>query len=96
MRIYTSGCPHIQIRLMYIIAFPPALVVKKCIPNNLSRLSRVMVAVKIGKTVTTKIMLHKDVQVNMGIRIRVIPGALILRIVTIKLIPPIVVPIPDT
>jgi len=33
IRMYTSGCPHTQIRLMYIITLPPKPVVKKWVPR---------------------------------------------------------------
>jgi len=33
IRMYTSGWPHTQIRLMYIIALPPSSFVKKCMPR---------------------------------------------------------------
>src|SRR3989344_2035647 len=95
INMYTSGCPHIQIRLVYIIGSPPAVVVKKCVPKYRSKNNKKSVAVSRGKTVTAMIMLHRDPQVNKGIFLSVIPGARILRIVIIKLIAPSVVPIPE-
>src|SRR3989344_8187386 len=95
INMYTSGCPHIQIRLVYIMGSPPAVVVKKCVPRYRSKNSKNRVAVRSGKTVTAMIMLHNDPQVNNGIFHRVIPGARILSIVIIKLMAPSVVPIPE-
>ncbi len=45
------------------------------------------VAVSIGNANTTRTILESTVQVKIGMRIKVIPGARILRIVVIKLMP---------
>src|SRR3990167_5804070 len=94
-RIYTSGCPHAQIRLIYIMGFPPISDVKKCMPSNRSSERSVSVTVKIGKANATSDMLHSTDHAKIGIFISVMPGARILNIVTIKLIPDNKLPIPD-
>lgn len=93
-RIYTSGCPHIQIRLTYIIILPPNDDVKKCMAPKRSRKRSPSVAVKTGKAATTSIILASAVHTKIGIFIRVIPGARFFNIVTIKFIPERRVPIP--
>ena len=74
-------------RLMYIIGFPPPYEVKKCIPANRSKKSIPKVPVRIGNANITRTMLAATVHTKIGIRIKVIPGARIVRIVVKKLIP---------
>ena len=95
IRIYTSGCPHAQIRFTYIIWFPPRPLVKNAVPKYLSSVNKVIVTVKIGNAMIINTFADKDVQVNTGICINFIPGARILRIVTKKFTPVSNVPIPD-
>lgn len=57
--------------------------------------SNATVTVKIGKEAIIRMLAHRDARVNTGILNIVIPGARILMMVTKKLIPVKVVPIPD-
>ena len=92
--MYTSGCPHAQIRLIYIIALPPRSVVKKCIPNTLSSDKSPSATVSIGKAKTTNSIEPSAVQVNIGMRLSVMPGARRRIMVTIKFMPDSRVPRP--
>ncbi len=54
-----------------------------------------MVAVRIGNEAIIRTLAHSDVQVKIGMRNRVMPLVRIFRMVTKKLMPVSVVPIPD-
>ena len=56
--------------------------------------SRASTAVSTGKAATIKTFVHSAVQVNTGIFIKVMPGARIFTIVTIRLMPDNSVPTP--
>src|SRR5436305_10713538 len=85
--IYTSGCPHNQNKFTHNIGLPPPPTVKKCVPNRRSNIPSASATVKIGNDAQMRTEAIKEVHVNIGIFISVMPGALIFKIVTIKLIP---------
>ncbi|MNJ75258.1 hypothetical protein D3C77_723230 [compost metagenome] len=69
--------------------------VKNCEPNIRSNITNANATVRTGNANTIITLVIRTDQVNIGIFIKVMPGARILRIVAIKLIPVINVPIPD-
>ncbi|MNE84089.1 hypothetical protein D3C80_1809600 [compost metagenome] len=69
-------------------------IVKNCEPNKRSNVISAKATVNTGKANTIITLVIRTDQVNIGIFINVIPGARILRMVAIKLIPVINVPIP--
>ena len=73
---------------------PPSPLVKKCMPRSRSSPRSAHTTVSAGKAKVIRMLAQRAVQVNSGIRIKVIPGARRLRIVTTKLMPVIVVPMP--
>ena len=75
---------------------PPPARVKKCMPRLRSSASRVQVTVRAGNANTIRTLAHSAVQVKIGMRISVIPGARRRRIVTTKLMPVSVLPAPLT
>ena len=85
--IYTSGCPQIQKLFAQSISIPPFVVEKNCVPKRRSNIICASETVKVGNA--NNIMTHviRADQVNMGIFQIDIPGALILIMVTMKLIP---------
>ncbi|MOA16262.1 hypothetical protein D3C78_1364660 [compost metagenome] len=93
--IYTSGWPHTQNKLAQSISIPPLAIVKNCEPNIRSNIINANATVRTGNANTIITLVIRTDQVNIGIFIKVMPGARILRIVAIKLIPVINVPIPD-
>lgn len=68
---------------------------KKCAPKKRSRNNSANVTVRIGNAKIIVTQLENTDHVNIGIFIKVIPGARILIIVTIKLIPVAKLPIPE-
>ncbi|MOA07735.1 hypothetical protein D3C78_1274510 [compost metagenome] len=93
--MYTSGWPHTQNRLAHSISIPPLAIVKNWDPNSRSNIINARATVNTGKANTMITFVINTDQVNIGIFIKVMPGARILRIVAIKLIPVIRVPIPE-
>lgn len=77
------------------MGLPPPPAVKKCMPKERSKDSKISVMVRIGKAEITRIILHRDVQTNIGIFISVIPGARIFKTVTRKLMPESKLPRPE-
>ena len=75
--------------------FPPASLVKKCMPKMRSRPSMMQATVRAGKAKIIKMLVQSPVQVKSGMRIKVMPGARSLMIVTIKLMPVRVEPTPE-
>ena len=76
-----------QIQKIGLHAVPPAATDNVIIACN--------IAAKIGKTETIRTELKSEVHVNIGIFIKVMPGARFFMIVTRKLIPPRSVPRPE-
>src|SRR5580692_13007087 len=68
IKMYTSGCPQHQMRLMYIIGLPPSSGVKKWNPQYRSSSSSAKVAVRIGKAATISRLEANAVQQNTGMR----------------------------
>ena len=83
--MYTSGCPNTQKRCCHNTTLPPLATLKKLNMKYLSKVSSINATVITGKANTKRIAVMKLIQVNKGNRIIVIPGALMLIIVTIKL-----------
>ncbi|MNI99135.1 hypothetical protein D3C73_1581400 [compost metagenome] len=77
------------------MTLPPFSGSKKFPPKSLSNISSTSPTVIAGKANKMSPEVTKVVQANRGIRINVIPGALMLMMVTRKLIPPIRVPMPE-
>ncbi len=73
---------------------PPSPLVKKCMPKTRSSSSRAATTVSAGKAKAIRTLVQSAVQVNSGIRISVMPGARLLRMVTMKLMPVSVEPMP--
>ncbi|MMZ65073.1 hypothetical protein D1872_274510 [compost metagenome] len=76
------------------ISIPPFAIVKNCEPNIRSNIMSASATVRTGKANRMMTQVMSTDQVNIGMRIKVMPGARILRIVAIKLTPVISVPIP--
>src|SRR5271168_1480380 len=68
IRMYTSGCPHAQMRLTYIMGLPPPSFVKKWNPRYRSRSNMAKVAVSIGNAATMRRFEASAVQQNTGMR----------------------------
>ena len=92
--MYTSGCPNSQKRFTNCMGIPPCPNVKNDEPNSRSNRVSSKAIVKGGKAKIIKAPVTKTVQTNIGIRIKVMPGARIRNIVVMKLMPVMVVPIP--
>ena len=73
---------------------PPSAFVKKCMPIVRSSHSSAHTTVRAGKAKIIRTLVQRAVQANNGIRIKFMPGARRLRIVTTKLMPVSVVPMP--
>ena len=92
--MYTSGCPKNQKMCWNITGSPPPAASKKLVPKNLSVSTMVTAPAKTGITAISKNAVINHVHTNSGIFIQVIPGARILKMVTITLIAPIMDEIP--
>ena len=66
---------------------PPPAGTKKCVPKKRSNMSSTSATVITGKAVITRNWVTSVIQLNTGRRIIFIPGARMLRIVTMKLKP---------
>ena len=86
--MYTSGCPKNQKRCWKSTGSPPSAALKKAVPKFLSVSNIVMAPAKTGNDNSNKTAVTSIDQTNKGILCKVIPGALILKIVVIKLIAP--------
>ena len=73
---------------------PPPPLVKKCMPSVRSSTSIAHTTVRAGKAKVIRTLEHKAVQVNSGMRMNVMPGARCLKMVTMKLMPVSVEPMP--
>ena len=83
--MYTSGCPKSQNRCCQSTGSPPAAGTKKFAPKKRSSISSVTATVMMGKASTSSTMVTRLIHVNSGIRMRVMPGARMLTMVTKKL-----------
>ena len=88
IKIYTSGWPKTQNKCCHKRGSPPAPGAKNCVPNILSKASSIKAIVITGIAVTSSMDVINAIQVNTGILIKVIPGALMFIIVTRKFKPP--------
>ena len=85
IKMYTSGCPKTQKRCCHKTTDPPFATLKKLNAKYLSKVSSIRATVITGKAKTKSIAVMNDIHVNRGNLIHVIPGALKLIIVTMKL-----------
>ena len=86
-KIYTSGWPKIQNRCCHNNGSPPNSGVKKVAPNNRLKVSKKSATAITGIAKTKSNCTTNIIQVKTGILKRVIPGARMLKIVTVRLIP---------
>ena len=85
--MYTSGWPKIQKRCCQSKGSAPAAGAKKSVPKKRSNMRRMSATVMAGKASTTRNCTTSDIQMKTGMRIRVMPGARMLTMVTMKLKP---------
>ena len=88
--MYTSGCPKNQNICWYITGSPPPAALKNAVPKCLSVRIIVMAPANTGITAIKRYAVINHVQTNKGIFIRVMPGALIFKMVVTMLILPII------
>ena len=93
-RMYTSGCPQNQNRCWYSSTLPPAWGAKKAVPKRRSSSRRPAANVTAGTANSTMEAIERIDHTKMGTRLIVIPGARILKAVTMKLTAPTVVEMP--
>src|SRR5579875_2824382 len=84
IRIYTSGWPKDQKRCCQSSGSPPKPAWKKCVPAWRSIRNRTAAAVRLGRAKSSRNEVIMVIQTKSGIRLIVIPGARILKIVTTK------------
>ena len=89
MRMYTSGCPKIQNRCCQSNGSAPASTLKNWAPKSRWNISRNSATVMTGMANTSRNCTTRIIQVKIGIFIRVMPGARMLRMVTIRLSAPV-------
>ena len=92
--MYTSGWPKNQNTFCHSRALPPREASKNTVPRCRSANSMMRPAVRTGAARTTNREVARTLQQNGGMRNIVMPGARILRIVTMKLIPPRIEAVP--
>ncbi len=85
IRMYTSGWPKIQNRCCHRMGSPPPEGTKKWVPKKRSNMSRMSATVITGKASSSRTIVMKLIQTNIGIRMSRMPGARRLTIVTKKL-----------
>ena len=85
IRMYTSGWPNTQKRCCQRIGFAPAPGTKKFAPKKRSNISSISATVITGNARIRRKDVTSVIQVNRGSRMKPMPGALMLRMVTIKL-----------
>src|SRR3981189_1260367 len=73
---------------------PPSPLVKKCMPSVRSSTSIAHTTVRAGKAKVIRKLEHKAVHVNSGMRMNVMAGARCVKMVTMKLMPVSVEPMP--
>ena len=86
--MYTSGWPNSQKRCCHSSGLPPAAGLKKLAPKCRSNISRNSATVMTGMANSSRNGATSVIQVKIGMRISVIPGARMLRIVTMRLTAP--------
>ena len=85
IRMYTSGWPKIQNRFWYMSGSPPAAALKKFVWKLRSMKTMISAAVTGGIANSVRNAITSIIHTNTGMRIIVMPGARMLRIVTKKL-----------
>src|SRR4051794_17302837 len=93
-RMYTSGWPQNQNRCWYRITLPPWAGLKKAVPNRRSSSRRPVAKVTAGTANITMNAIDRIDHTKIGTRFTVIPGARILKAVTMKFTAPTVVEMP--
>ena len=88
IRTYTSGCPKIQNKCCQSSGSAPSATLKKFAPNSRSKVSKNSATEITGIANSRSSWTMKSIHVRMGIFMSVIPGALIFRTVTMRLIAP--------
>ena len=83
--MYTSGCPKSQKMCCQRSGSPPASAEKNGMPNSRQKSSCTRPTVRIGSAKTNRKDTTSVIHVNTGIRISVMPGARMLRMVMMKL-----------
>ena len=94
--MYTSGWPNNQNRCWYSSGSPPFDATKNSVPKLRSKNTMIIAAVMIGMAKTVRNATTVIIHVNTGMRMSVIPGARMLRMVTMKLIADVVDPMPSS
>ena len=88
--MYTSGCPKNQKMCWYITGSPPPAALKNEVPKCRSVSVIVIAPASTGITAISRYAVMSQVQTNIGIRISVMPGARMFRIVVMMLIEPMI------
>ena len=95
IRMYTSGWPNNQKRCWYSSGSPPADATKKFVEKLRSKKTMISAAVTAGIANTVRNAVTSIIHTKTGIRMSVMPGARMLRIVTTKLTPDVTDPMPS-
>jgi hypothetical protein len=88
IRMYTSGCPNTQKRCSHSSGSAPASTLKKLESKLRSKVSRNSATVMTGMANASRNCVTRPIHVNTGIFINVMPGALRLSTVTMRLMAP--------
>ncbi|CAB4656723.1 unannotated protein [freshwater metagenome] len=91
---YTSGCPKIQNKCSHNSGLAPFATLKKFASNSRSSMSRTWADVSTGIAKSSKNCDTSAIQVKIGIRMSVMPGARILSTVTMRFTAPVSEAIP--
>ena len=93
--MYTSGWPNSQKRCWYSNGSPPLVAKKKFVEKFRSKNTMMSAAVTHGIANTVRKAVTSIIQTKTGMRMSVIPGARMFRIVTMKLMPEVTDPKPS-
>ena len=85
---YTSGCPKIQNRCSHSSGLAPLATLKKLAWKVRSIMSSTCATVSTGMANSRRNWVTRVIQVKIGMRMRVMPGARMLSTVTIRLTAP--------
>src|ERR1700761_3250690 len=86
--MYTSGWPKNQNRCWNSTGSPPPVGSKNAVPKLRSQISMVMAPASTGTASTSRKAVTSSAQMNSGILCSVMPGARMLKMVTMKFIDP--------
>ncbi len=89
IKMYTSGCPKIQNRCCQSNGSAPAATSKKVASNDRWNDNRKSATVMTGMAKSSRNCTTRTIQVKIGMRMSFMPGARMLRMVTIRLIEPV-------